>query len=364
MKINYTMYESKLTGGTRVIFEIANKLVERGHKVTITTLGSPLDIQWFNPKFKIIYVSCGSFLEKILRNLSRRVSKADFYPAIFIERLAKIIPDCDINVATFCFTAFSVFRSDKGIPFYHMQHYEPLFFDNPYFCKLAKESYYLPLNKIANSIWLKNTLEEKGIEDVIDIVNPAIDHNIFYSHLEKLHNTKKKVVALGKIIKWKGLLNLFKAMKIVIKQRKDVELVLFGCKSLPPEYKKYQVPYKCVGTLVDKELAKLYSEADVVICSSWYESFPLPPLEAMACGAPVITTRDGTEDYALNEENALVVSPRNSQALAEAILRVLENEKLVSTLRENGFKTAKQFTWDKTTDKVEKLFLERLNKKI
>jgi len=70
----------------------------------------------------------------------------------------------------------------------------------------------------------------------------------------------------------------------------------------------------------------------------------------------------GTEEYAIDGENSLVVPPQNAQAMAEAILRVLEDKDLADNLKENGLKTAKQFTWDKATDKIEKLFKEALRK--
>jgi len=363
MKINYTMFGTTLTGGVRVLLEIVNCLIERGHRVTITTMGSPIDTKWFPLKAEIKYIGGTSFLERVLRFGIRKIFNVDpFYPRRYIKKLAKSIPECDINVATFCLTAFSVFRSEKGVPFYHMQHYEPLIFDNPYLSKLAKETYYLSLNKIANCTWLKRKLEEEGIPNAsnIPVINPAIDHKIFHCSYKRNDIKKKKIkiVALGKTVRWKGLLDLLQAMEIVFKKRKDIELVLFGCKTIP--YKNFQIPYKCVSILVNEELAQLYSSADVVVCPSWYESFPLPPLEAMACGTPVITTMYGTEDYAFDGENALVVPPKDPKAIAEAILRILEDKKLADKLRESGLKTVKQFTWDKTTDKIEKLFLSKL----
>lgn len=93
----------------------------------------------------------------------------------------------------------------------------------------------------------------------------------------------------------------------------------------------------------------------VVACPSWYESFPLPPLEGMACGAPVITTNIGTEDYAFNGENALVVPPRDPKKMAEAILELLKNEDLRERLRKAGPKKAKEFTWDRTTDTIDSI---------
>ena len=97
----------------------------------------------------------------------------------------------------------------------------------------------------------------------------------------------------------------------------------------------------------------LYSECDVVISASWYESFPLPPIEAMACGIPVVTTQYGIEDYAFDNINALVVPPRDPQSMADAILRLLDDNNLGLRLSEEGIKTAKKFTWENTVDKIE-----------
>jgi glycosyltransferase involved in cell wall biosynthesis len=98
----------------------------------------------------------------------------------------------------------------------------------------------------------------------------------------------------------------------------------------------------------------------VLVSASWYESFPLPPLEAMACGLPVITTPYGTEDYAFDGVNAIVVPPQDPKVLAEAIIRLLDDKDLREKLSKEGLNTAKKFTWDKTTDKVEELFKNAL----
>ena len=363
MKINYTMFGTGLTGGVRVLLEIANRLVERGHDVTITSLGTEKDHKWFPLKAKTIYVKIPIYVH-VIRHVIRKFLRDDWfnsYPKAETKKLVKVTPrDIDINVATFCFTAYSVFASEKGIPFYHMQHYEPLFFDDQLLKKLAEGTYYLPLNKISNSIWLHNIIKDKyGVET--PIVNPAIDHNVFYPREVKKESDKLRVVAFGKQTRWKGFPELLKAMEIVMKKRNDVEFVVYGTRR--PTYES-RVPYKFVQSPSDEELAKLYSSADVVVTASWYESFPLPPLEAMACGAPVVTTRYGTEDYAFHEKNALVVPPKDPETLADAILRLLEDEDLREQFRKEGPRTAKQFTWDKTVDKVEKLFKDALRGKL
>ncbi len=196
MKINYVMFDTKLTGGVRVLLEIANKLVERGHEVTITSFGDKKDHSWYPLKAETNYRK-KSFIKKIIKYGIKEYLDIHTYPYQEIFELTKAIPDCDINVATHCFTAFSIFESEKGMPFYHMQHYEPLLFDDLFLKKLAEETYFLPINKISNSIWLKNKIREKYGYDT-PIVNPAINLDVFYPRevdkdIDKLNSPKRPI---------------------------------------------------------------------------------------------------------------------------------------------------------------------------
>ncbi len=355
MKINYTMFGVGLTGGVRVLLEIANRLVERGHEVTITSLGYENDHKWFPLKAEINYVK-NLYIDRAINFGLKRAFDINLYPHQEIVKLSRDMPDCDINVATFCFSAFSVFSSDKGVPFYHMQHYEPLFFDDAYLKKLAEQTYYLPLNKMANSIWLKDQILKKFNYEV-PVVNPAIDHSIFYPREVEKDTDKVRILCFGKQIRWKGFPEALEAMKIIAKKRDDVEFIAYGMEK--PTYES-NVPYKFIKAPSDEDLAKLYSSADIMICTSWYESFPLFPLEAMACGIPVITTPFGTEDYAFHKKNCLVVPPRDPNATADAVLRLIDDESEIEKFKKEGPKIAKKFTWDGTVNRVETLFKDTL----
>ncbi|MEI6188568.1 MAG: glycosyltransferase family 1 protein, partial [Alphaproteobacteria bacterium] len=70
------------------------------------------------------------------------------------------------------------------------------------------------------------------------------------------------------------------------------------------------------GWVDDETLCDLYNTCNLFVFPSLHEGFGLTVLEAMACGIPVVTTKIGTEDYALHEENSLVVPPRNPEAMA------------------------------------------------
>jgi glycosyltransferase involved in cell wall biosynthesis len=122
---------------------------------------------------------------------------------------------------------------------------------------------------------------------------------------------------------------------------------------------KPKFAYPVFESADDKSLAKLYSSSDVLIFTLYRESFGLPPLEAMACGAAVVTTDcGGIRDYAVDGYNSLVVPPGDPEAVAKATLRVLKDDKLRERLVEGGIKTAKQWAWNKVVDKFEEAIRE------
>jgi glycosyltransferase involved in cell wall biosynthesis len=109
---------------------------------------------------------------------------------------------------------------------------------------------------------------------------------------------------------------------------------------------------------VDRErLRSLYQGARLFVYPSRYEGFGVPPLEAMACGAPVIATRTGAiPEYA--EGAALLIDPGDRRALREAMVRLLSDEPLRRDLRARGIERAKQMPWDRSARLMTELLAE------
>jgi len=99
------------------------------------------------------------------------------------------------------------------------------------------------------------------------------------------------------------------------------------------------------GFVFDDDLISLYSDADLFAFPSLYEGFGLPVLEAMACGAPVITSNTSSLPEVAGDA-AMFVDPNNVKALADAMKSVLENKQLSDELRAKGFKQAAKFHWE------------------
>jgi alpha-1,3-rhamnosyl/mannosyltransferase len=116
---------------------------------------------------------------------------------------------------------------------------------------------------------------------------------------------------------------------------------------------------RLTGYLNDEDLRALYSSCKLFVYPSLYEGFGLPPLEAMACGAPVIASRIPAHEETLND-NALLVDPHDDLALSQAIIGLLENESARERLAKNGKQHAKHFSWDKTAELTFRVYEELL----
>ena len=104
-----------------------------------------------------------------------------------------------------------------------------------------------------------------------------------------------------------------------------------------------------LGHVPDEDLAALLTGAAVFVYPSLYEGFGLPVLEAMQCGAPVVTSNTSSLPEVVGDA-AVCVDPTDEDALAQALTNVLENSELAAELRRRGLERAKAFTWRRTVD--------------
>jgi len=100
------------------------------------------------------------------------------------------------------------------------------------------------------------------------------------------------------------------------------------------------------GFIDDEDKSILYSQAELFVYPSFYEGFGFPPLEAMACGTPVITSNFSSLPEAVGDA-ALTINPYNLDELCRAMEMVLNDDKLKDTLIKRGFEQTKKFSWQK-----------------
>ena len=102
-----------------------------------------------------------------------------------------------------------------------------------------------------------------------------------------------------------------------------------------------------LGYLGDDELLRRYRGAAAYLDATLYEGFGYQPLEAMACGAPVVASSASSIPEVVGDAG-LLADPRSPEALADALVRVLEEPGLADDLRRRGLERAQKFTWDRT----------------
>jgi len=145
---------------------------------------------------------------------------------------------------------------------------------------------------------------------------------------------RPRVLSVGRLVERKGFADLVQAMTLV----QDAECVVVGG---PPEAGLATDPVahrlreladawrvgdrvRLVGAVPREEMAAWYRSADVVVCAPWYEPFGLTPLEAMACGVPVVASAvGGLTDTVVDQVTGVLVRPRDPRALGVAVRRLL-----------------------------------------
>jgi glycosyltransferase involved in cell wall biosynthesis len=114
------------------------------------------------------------------------------------------------------------------------------------------------------------------------------------------------------------------------------------------------------GYIPDEDLSAIYSGATAFIYPSLYEGFGLPPLEAMQCGTPVITSNTSSLPEVVGDAG-IMINPTDEDALCQAILTIIQDSQLRKTLSEKGLERAQQFSWSKCAEETVKVYHTALN---
>jgi glycosyltransferase involved in cell wall biosynthesis len=109
------------------------------------------------------------------------------------------------------------------------------------------------------------------------------------------------------------------------------------------------------GNVSDEQLAQLYRDAVALVFPSLYEGFGLPIVEAMACGTAVITADATSTGEIAGRDNALLVDPHDTDALAQAMDRVAEDAPLRERLAQRGALRAREFSWERVARRVQQV---------
>jgi glycosyltransferase involved in cell wall biosynthesis len=155
----------------------------------------------------------------------------------------------------------------------------------------------------------------------------------------------------------KNLARLFKAWELVQASLPGFNLVIAGGAGTVfrgTGFEQIPAQTQLLGYVSTEDLPSLYQGATAVVLPSLYEGFCIPAIEAMACGAPLITSNTSALPE-VTEGAAILVNPLDCEEIANAMQTIVEDKSLANDLRTRGLKRAAQFSWDESARKTQSL---------
>ncbi|MBF1639674.1 glycosyltransferase family 4 protein [Prevotella sp.] len=342
-------------GGFKIVFEYANRLAKDGFPIEIVYpmihFGARYD--W---KHAIAYRLI--FLWRLIFKSYKPAKWFHIEDSIQQSWLWKLenyqLKEPAVIVATAIETAYSLqnyqnkFLEDK---FYFIQDFENWTFTD----EQVQKSYHFSIKKIVISQWLKDIIE-KSSETAILIPN-GFDFDFFKVKKPIKDRNRYEIICMYHKDHRKDLPTAFKAFDIVKEKIPELHVTLFGVfekPELPSWYDYYQRPSK-------KRFNELYNNAAIYVGSSQVEGWGLTVGEAMQCGCAVACTDNkGYLEMAKDGVTALVSPVKDYKALAENIIKLIEDDQLRHTIAQNGNEFIHEFDIEKSYLKI-KSFLNGIN---
>lgn len=208
-------------------------------------------------------------------------------------------------------------------------------------------------------------------EEQVEIVYPAVNHHAYHKTgneniLKSINipDSCKVILYVGSEDPRQNVDVLIKAFNELKKKLPEVKLLKIGNPNLYGAREKLLELIKKLNLQNDvifmdfvpeEELPAWYSTSDLVVYPCSYAGFGMPPLEAMACSTPVITS-NATSLPEVVGNAGIMIDPRDHDALANEMYEVLTNDGLMEDMIKKGLERAKLFSWDKSAEKTLEIY--------
>lgn len=347
------------------IYNMAQQFIAKGHNVTVITRGgfhktrkeTIDDIEIYRVPFVLTYPIHvhihGFFLRRIIKSIE------DNFDIIHVHTpLPPIIKSSIPSILTFHSPMLKGAAVIEANDLFSLAtKFQAKFVSYPLEKKLISNSAVIT----AVSPRVAEELEEYGLDsEEIAIVSNGVDENIFLQAYKNKRDMRKYILYTGRISYGKGLLELIQCAKNICRLREDVDFVLAGDGPLMKELKDnvlnsgLEDRIKLIGRVNRKDIVELYRNATLFAFPSYYEGLPGSLLEAMSCELPIVATKvPGNIELIEHSVNGILVPVKDSNALSESILMLLEDSNICEKLGKQARETIiKSFTWDAISDKI------------
>ena len=320
-------YPAHAGGGYKVVYQYANFLAQAGHRVHLVQM-RPDHLRDLSPA--PVRSAVRALMYLLARHARPRWFTLDKRITVtnYARQAAELVPSSDVVIATAMETAEVASQAAKqqGVPgVYFIQHYE-LWSDDPSY---VDSTWRMPLRKIVIAPWLQQKAAEFGETAVV--VPNAIDADAFPLG-PPITDRPMQILGLVSDLGWKRTDLLAETMELVAAEMPGVVLKTFGVVDKPTVLAD---AVRHTRSPTAEQLRALYQDSRVFICTSDSEGFGLPPAEAMASGATVVSTDiGGVRSYA--DGIALFSPVGDARSLADNVLRLLRDSALAQELATSG----------------------------
>lgn len=356
MRINILLpFFPKLpVGGFRVQYEYANRLAARGHAVTVL---HPCTVE--EPRG---WKARAARAAKLARERLTDQGRVPWHALREGVRLLSVpdlgerfTPAADVTVATSWATAemLNSYSPRAGRKFQIVYDYELWVAAEPGLRRRMERALRGGQRCVATSPSVAAMLEEVGVR-AAGYVPCGLDFEAFGVDAPAGRRDPLSVGFPAREQPTKGTADAVEALRTLRERRGGrLRVSAFGprpLKRLPPWVRAAWLP-------TDAELRAFYNSISVFVFPSHYEGWGLPGMEALACGAALVTADSvGVREYARHGETALVVPRARPDLLAEAVETLLDDDELRQRLARRGAERVRQYTWERAVDALEALF--------
>ena len=354
MKINILLpsYPVKMTGGYKIMLEYANELSRKGDDVMVYFV---MKLPYTHVRHSDLYFWLKSWWFK-WRTPSWFVLDEKVRVKSICSARDTSIRNADILFFTECQLALAIenMTRDKGVKINLIQGYEDWILPNE---DLLKESYKKADVNVVISDYLISLVESATN------VRPFVCYNAYHSETYHVRTPIEDrngfvVAMLYHKDEHKGCIYGLEALRLCKKNVPDLRVKLFGL-YLPEEELEDWIEFH----YNPQDLCGLYNEAAIFVVPSLHEGWGLTATEAMACGCALVSTDvDGLRVFAKDNDTALLVPPRDAQAMADSILELIADNQKRIKLAQRGNEYIKHFTWAKAVEQLRSIFLNTLEK--
>jgi len=213
----------------------------------------------------------------------------------------------------------------------------------------------------ADTVLVNSQFTRDAVQKIYNVTPLVSYHGIDVAWFYPLPVEKQNMVlSVGSLTPLKGFDFLIQAMAKLPPDNRPTLVIASNFQNLPEkEYlehlaRKLNVDMTLMRNISDETLVELYNQAKVVAYAPLREPFGLVPLEAMACGTPVVAVRDGGIPETVIDGQTGMLVPRDPASFAEAIERFISDPKLAQAFGENGrTHVLKNWTWERAVDILE-----------